>query len=323
MMRYALRRLLVAIPTFLIITLITFAVVHLAPGNPGVGGVQPGGGPTAEAQARIRAHFGLDDPPAQRYWRWVVNLARLDFGRSFHDGRPVRAKLLERLPATLGLAASGLLVALLVAIPAGALAAVRAGGWFDRLTAVLCFGLSAIPRYVMGMVLIVVVGVRLGWLPFMGAVAENHSALGLWGRVGDVVRHGALIGICFMYPLAAYLTRFVRENVAGVLGADYIRTARANGSGAWRVLWRHALPNALIPLLTAVGLLLPGILSGAVILEVMFSWPGMGGLMFDALQQRDYPVILGGSAVTAFAVLAGTLVIDLLYAAVDPRVRYA
>jgi peptide/nickel transport system permease protein len=167
-----------------------------------------------------------------------------------------------------------------------------------------------------------VVGVQLGWLPFVGMTSTADTSSHAGGAL-DVIRHGVLIGICFIYPLAAYLIRFVRDNLVGVLSADYIRTARAKGAGERRVLWRHALPNALLPLLTVVGLLLPSILSGAVILEVMFSWPGMGRLMFDAVMQRDYPVILGASAVTALVVLMGTLIVDLLYAWVDPRVRYA
>jgi ABC-type dipeptide/oligopeptide/nickel transport system permease component len=321
MKRYALRRLLVAVPTFLFITLVTFIVVHLGPGDPALSSTGPAG-ISAEARTRVRAQWGLEGPLHERYFRWLAHCAKLDFGRSLQDGQPVRTKLFQRFPATLALALSALVAALLIAIPLGAHAAAHAGGLFDRGVGLLCFGLSAVPRYVMGMVLILVVGVRLGWLPFMGMTSADEGALRGVAWLGDVIRHAVLIGVCFIYPLAAYLTRFVRDNVAAALASDYVRTAYAKGASRLRVLYVHALPNALMPLLTIIGLNLPGLLSGAVILEVMFSWPGMGRLMFEAVMQRDYPVILGASAVTAVIVLVGTLLVDLLYALVDPRVRY-
>jgi len=325
MWRYALRRLFWGVPTFLFITLVTFFIVHLGPGDPAFVSAGASTGSTelaAEARARLRSQWGLDGPLVERYVRWVGRCVRLDFGRSFHDGQSVRAKLGERFARTALLALAALVVALLIAIPVGAQAAAHAGGWFDRGVGLLCFGLFAIPRYVMGMLLIVVVGVQLRWLPFMGMGSPDAGEMPGIERWVDVARHSLLIGACLCYPLAAYLSRFVRDNVAAVLSEDYIRTARAKGASRMRVLYVHALPNALLPLLTVIGLALPGLLSGAVILEVMFSWPGMGRLMFDAVMQRDYPVILGASALAAVVVLLGTLAVDLLYAAADPRVRY-
>ncbi len=314
--RYALKRLAIAVPTLLLITLATFLMVHLGPGDPSAAAEG-----TAEARQRVRTQWGLDGPLLPRYGRWLVRCARLDFGRSFHDGQAVTAKVRQRAIPTLALAGCALAFALAVAIPVGVHAAVHAGGWFDRATGLLCFGLAALPRYVMAMGLIVVVGVRWGWLPCRGVASEEASRAGGAAWWADAVRHGVLIGLCFAYPLGAYLARLVRDNVAAVLGSDYIRTAYALGASRRRVLYRHALPNALLPLLTALGMIVPGLLSGAVILEVMFSWPGMGRLMYDAVMQRDYPVILGASTLSAVFVLGATLVVDLLYAVADPRVR--
>jgi peptide/nickel transport system permease protein len=235
----------------------------------------------------------------------------------------VRDKIGERLLPTLGLAGTALFVALLIAIPVGVRAAERAGGWFDRIVAGLCFGLSAVPPYVLGMVLIVTVGAGWNLLPFVGMDSghQDGPVPTFIERGLDVLRHGVLIGICFVYPLAAYLIRFVRDNMTEVLSADYIRAARARGVSPRRIRYRHALPNALIPLLTVMGMLLTAVLGGAVILEVMFSWPGLGLLMFDAAMQRDYPVIMGLTVLTSVAVLAATFVVDVLYTVADPRVR--
>lgn len=325
MWRYAAKRILLAVPTFLGITLVTFAVINLAPGDPALSGASLAGDSalTPETYARIRTQFHLDDPLPVRYVRWVSNLLCFDFGRSFHDGRAVSDKIAERLLPTILLTAAALVVSFLVSVPAGVHAAMHAGGWFDRLAGGACFGLYATPRYVMAMLLIVVVGVRLEWLPFMGIASDDYASLTAWGKFIDVLKHGVLIGICFAYPLIGYQTRFVRANVYAVLSEDYIRTARAKGASAFRVAYGHALRNALLPLLTLIGLMLPIVLGGSVILEVMFSWPGMGRLMFDAIMQRDYPVVMALAVLSAMVVLGGTLAVDLLYAAVDPRVRYA
>jgi peptide/nickel transport system permease protein len=174
----------------------------------------------------------------------------------------------------------------------------------------------------MAMTLIVLVGVRWEWLPFMGISSDAYASLSGGEKLVDVLRHVALIGVCFLYPLVAYQVRFVRVNVLAVLGEDYIRTARAKGASEFRVATRHALPNVMLPLLTLVGLMLPAVLGGSVILEVMFSYPGMGRLMFESIMRRDYPVVMALSMLSAVVVLVGTLVVDLLYALADPRVKY-
>jgi peptide/nickel transport system permease protein len=322
--RYLARRMLAVIATFLLITLGSFVLLHVTPGDPATSDAAFATSATpAELRARVRAQFGLDQPLHQRYFDWLARIVRFDFGQSFRDGRPVRDKIAERLLPTLGLAGTALFVALLIAIPVGVRAAERAGGWFDRIVAGVMLrvvGRAAVcPGY----------GVDrhrgAGWnlLPFVGMDSghQDGPVPTFIERGLDVLRHGVLIGICFVYPLAAYLIRFVRDNMTEVLSADYIRAARARGVSPRRIRYRHALPNALLPLLTVMGMLLTAVLGGAVILEVMFSWPGLGLLMFDAAMQRDYPVIMGLTVLTSVAVLAATLVVDMLYTVADPRVR--
>jgi len=324
MIRYAARRLALAIPTLLGITLVTFAVIRLAPGDPAMAGEGRGGTLTLspETYARLSAAYGLDRPAWRQYVAWLWDLLRMDFGRSFHDGRPVADKIAERLPVTLLLAGGAAFLSLSFSIPIGLLSAARRGGVFDRLAGIVLYALYSVPRYVMAMVLICLVGVEWGWLPFYGSTSEGFADLPWLGKTGDLLRHFTLIVVCFTYPLVAYQARFVRANLLEVMGQDFIRTARGKGLREWTVITRHAMPNTLIPLITMLGLLLPSLLGGSVILETMFGWPGLGQLMFAATLQRDYPTVMGLTVVTASLVLLGTLLTDLAYAAADPRVRY-
>jgi peptide/nickel transport system permease protein len=324
MWAYTLNRLILAAVTLFGISIVTFAVINLAPGDPALGGASAGGDVdmTQDVYHRLRERFHLNDPPLTRYLKWVTDVARMDFGRSFHDGRQVRAKIVERLPATLFLTIGAIGLSLLISIPLGLWAAFHAEGRLDRLLGAVCLGLYAVPRYVMAMVLIVIVSVRLEWLPFLGATSDGYGGMTHWQRLADLLRHSVLIGVCFVYPLVSFQVRFVRANALAVLGEDYIRAARAKGAGEFRVAMGHALPNVTLPLLTLVGLMLPSVLGGSVILEVIFSWPGMGRLMFESILRRDYPVVMALSMLSAVVVLLGTLVVDLLCGLADPRVRY-
>lgn len=324
MLWYSIKRILLVVPTFLGITLVTFAVIHLAPGDPAAGGVATGSGTevSPDAYTRLRAQYRLDEPLAKQYTDWLTDLAHLDMGRSFHDGRPVWEKIAPRLGPTLLLTGTALVLSLVISIPLGVFVSLRAGGLLDRLVGLLCFGAYASPRYVVGMVLIVAVGVRFDWLPFVGMTSVDYADLSTVGKVLDVLRHSLPIGICFTYPLVAYEVRFIRANMIAALGEGYILAARARGASMRHVAIRHALPNVLLPLLTLIGLMLPGVIGGSVILEAIFSWPGMGRLLFEAIGQRDYPVVMALSVLSALVVLVGTLIVDLLYAAADPRVRY-
>lgn len=325
MWRYAVRRLLLCVPTFFGITVVVFALIHMAPGDPAsaTAVTASGSAVSGETAAKLRERFHLDESVPRQYLAWVGGLLQLDLGRSFHDGRPVVAKIAERLPATMSLMTGALVVALLIAIPLGVECARRPGSRLDTVVGAACFGLNAVPRYVAAMVLILVVGVRLDLLPFMGISSDDAAAASTWARMLDVLRHSALIGTCVAYPMAAYFVRFVRANVLEALEQDFIRTARAKGVGEIRVAYVHALQNTLLGLLTVVGSYFPVALGGTVILEVMFSWPGMGRLMYESVLNRDYPVAMALCVCSAVVVMLTALVVDLLYAAVDPRVRYS
>lgn len=321
---YLIRRLLLAIPTLIGVTMVTFAMTRLAPGDPALARV----GDSAAVRLspgeyqQLRQYLDLDEPVAVQYGRWLARVARLDFGRSWSNGRPVLTRIGERIGATLTLAVLALGLALATSIPLGLYGAARVGGWFDRVSGVLLYGLYAVPNYVVAILLIAVVSVKLGWLPASGRRGPDYDLLDFWGRVGDLAQHYVLITICFSLPLLAYQTRFVRNNALEIAAAPFIRAARAKGVGEWALYTRHVLRNTLIPLVTMLGLLFPLVVSGSVILEVVFSWPGIGQLYVDAILARDYPLVMGLTTVTAVTVLLGTLLADMAYGLVDPRVRY-
>ena len=323
-MNYLLRRVAAAIPTYIGITLVTFAVVHLAPGDAAQLAVDdPAGGTVSAGEyERLREYFGLDRPLVTQYLHWLWAAVRLDFGHSFADGQRVIAKIGRALPPTVGVSLVALLLSLLLAVPLGIGAARRRAGLFDTGVGAALYALYSVPPYVLAMLLILVVGVRWDLLPFRGMTADGFAALSLGGKIVDVVRHALLITICVTVPLLAYMSRFVRGNVLEQLGRSYIRTARAKGAPESRVFRVHAFRNTWVQMITLAGLLLPTIVSGSVILEVIFSWPGIGRLIFEAMLQRDVPTIMGMTVISALLVLVGTLLADLACAWADPRIRH-
>ena len=326
MLSYTIRRILLSIPTLFGITLVTFLIINLAPGDPAHIAAQEIMDPRVSERVyeELRKYYGLDQPIHVRYGQWLGRLATLDFGESMStDRRPVIDKIKERLWPTMSLAMLSLGISLIVAIPIGVYAAARQDRLFDTLSGTILYALYSVPSYVMAVPLILFVGVKWDLLPFQGMVSDNHDALSFGGRIADYARHYALITFCFTYGALAYYSRFVRQNMLEVLRQDYIRTARAKGVSEARVIRRHAFRNTLIPVMTLLGLLLPAVIGGSVILEVMFNWPGMGRLFFESMLTRDYPTIMALSFVTACLVLLGTLLADLSYALVDPRVTYA
>ena len=320
---YLVRRLLLAIPTLIGLTLVTFVMTRLAPGDPALARMGEASAtrlsPTEYQQ--LREYLQLDRPIVVQYGHWVARVFRLDFGRSWSGGRPVAQKIGERLGATLTLAVLSLGLALATSIPLGLYFAARAGGWLDRIGGVLLYALYAIPNYVLAIVLIAVVSVKLGWLPASGRQGPEHDLLPFWGRVFDLAKHYVLITICFTYPIMAYQVRFVRNNALEMVAAPFVRTARAKGVSERSIFVRHIFRNTLIPLVTLLGILFPLVVSGSVILEYVFSWPGIGQLYVDSILARDYPVVMGLTTVTAAMVLLGMLA-DVTYGLVDPRVRY-
>jgi len=323
MLHYVVKRIALAVITFLGITLISFLLIHAAPGRPGFAQPAGTGGDTvsAKAAARIQERFHLDRPVIYGYALWLADLVRLDWGRSFRDNTPVTTKVAGRFMPTLGLCAAALIIAVVVAVPIGVETGRRAGSVADRVVGAGCFGLGALPNYLVAIVLIMLLGVRWNLLPFVGMTSVDTSSMTAWQRIGDVALHGVLICICLAYPLIVYQIRIVRAAVVEALDSDYILAARARGIPPRRLAYVHALRHAFLPMLTLVAQALPMLIGGTVILEVIFSWPGMGRLMFQAVMQRDYPVIMAVCTLSAVIVLIGYIMVDILYALLDPRVR--
>lgn len=325
MLTYIIRRLLLAIPTLLGITLVTFVIINLAPGDPAQ--FQTQGIMDTKMSIRIyeelRKYYELDKPIPVRYVRWLGRLATLDLGRSMStDRRPVWDKIKERLWPTMSLAILSLVISLTIAIPMGIYSAVRQNRLFDTISSTILYALYSVPSYVMAVPLILLLGVQWDLLPFQGMTSDNYEQLSSMGKFFDLVRHYVLITFCFSYGALAYYSRFIRQNMLEVLRQDYVRTARAKGLTERTVVMRHGFRNALVPVVTLFGMLLPAIIGGSVILEVMFNWPGLGRLFFESMMARDYPTIMALTVFTASLVLIGTLLADLCYPLVDPRVSY-
>jgi len=324
MLNYTIRRLLLLIPTLFGITVVTFAIVNLAPGDPveliNRGDMNARISPAAYHQ--MLHLYGLDDPIQIRYVTWLKRVVTLDFGTSFLDHRPVTEKIVERLPATLTLNLASLLISLVLAIPLGLYSAMRQHSRFDKLGGTALYVLYSLPEFWVALVLVLLLGVKLKLLPINGMQSIDAQQLGFFAYWWDRFLHMILPTFCLTYGSLAFLSRFVRGSSLEVIRQDYIRTARAKGLDETRIAYTHVFRNTMIPVLTLLGLLLPTLISGSIILESIFSWPGVGNLFFNAVLARDYPVVMGLSTITAVVVLVSTLVADLLYAWADPRVTY-
>jgi peptide/nickel transport system permease protein len=309
MLVYLLKRLALMVPMLLGITLVSFTVIHLAPGTPVE--IQTTMNPKAslEAQKRLIELYGLDKPLKVQYWDWLKRLARLDFGRSFSpDGRPVWDKIKERIGITLALNFMSLLIILAVAIPVGVLAAVKPHSWFDKTTTLLVFFGFAMPSFWLALLLIMFFGVYLDWLPISGLRSLNFPQFTL-----------PVLGAAFG-GLAVW-SRYTRGSMLEVIRQDYITTARAKGLPERTVVFKHALRNALLPVITMLGLSVPGLISGSVIFETIFAIPGMGQMLYNAVMARDYPLVMGELVIAAVLTLMGNLLADVGYALADPRIR--
>jgi peptide/nickel transport system permease protein len=310
------------VPALLGITLVSFAVMHLAPGDPTdlVTNLNPQAG--QQARIRLREIYGLDRPIHVQYFSWLKNILQLDLGRSFSpDRRPVRDKIFERLPITLSLNAASMFIILALSLPLGLWAAVKAGGAFDRISTVLVFICFAAPSFWLALLGMWLFGVRLGWLPTSGLTSLNYQDLGTWAKILDLGSHLLLPVIISSLGGLAGLSRYLRSNMLEIIRQDFLTTARAKGLSERTVIWKHALRNALIPVITILGLSVPGLIGGSVIMESVYAIPGLGQLFYTAVMARDYPVVMGGLVMGAVLTLLGNLLADLGYAAVDPRVR--
>ncbi len=322
MKRYALKRLLGMLPLLLGITMISFAMMHLAPGEPAVTGQAFNPKVSSQDIERLRAYYGLNQPLYEQYWHWLQRLAVLDFGTSFSDDhRPVLDKVMERLPVTLWINILAMGLMLMVAIPIGVVSAVRQGSWLDRSLTVLVFVAFAIPSFWLGLLLMMGLGVNLGWLPISGVHDYNWQQMGYWQQQWDFLKH--LMMPVFISAIGGWagMSRFMRTGMLEVIRADYITTARAMGISETQIHYRLALKNAILPVITLLGLSIPGLIGGSVIVEYLFSLPGMGRLFYEAILARDYTVVMGITVIGAVLTLLGNLIADLAYAWADPRIR--
>ncbi len=319
---YLVRRFFGLIPTFLGITVVCFGVMHLAPGKPSDLITDLNVKISLQAKEQLTRMYGLDRPLHEQYLRWLNRVLRGDFGRSFRDGRLVTRKILERIPITLTINGLSLLLILAITIPLGVATAAKEGSRFDRGVTLFVFIGYALPTFWLALLALDFFGVRLGWLPVSGLHSLGADHLPFPARLLDLGKHLILpIGVAVFGELAG-LSRYVRAQMLETLQQDYIRTARAKGLSERAVLYRHALRNALLPVITLLGLSIPGLLGGSVIFESIFAIPGMGRLFFDSVMARDYPVIMGMLVLGAGLTLLGNLLADLAYAMADPRIRY-
>jgi peptide/nickel transport system permease protein len=313
MATYIIRRLLLMIPVLLIVGTIVFALVHLTPGDPAA--LILGEDASQEEIEELRDRLGLNDPLWEQYVRWFSNVLRLDFGDSLFIGEPVTKALLDRAQPTLLLTLYALTFQVLIGIPSGVIAAVRQNTAVDRIIMMLSISGAALPNFFLGILLILLFAVYLGWLPSGQYVDIQEDPVEHFKRM-------ILPAFALGFSAAGLLARLVRSSMLDVLHEDYVRTARAKGLAQRVVVLRHALRNALIPAITIIGVSLGGLLGGAVVTETVFTLPGMGRLVVQSVARRDYPVIQGGIMVIAAAYVLANLLVDVLYIYIDPRVRY-
>jgi peptide/nickel transport system permease protein len=325
MATYLLRRLLLGILTLLVITCVVYGLARNMPGTPLTAqmGEDPSRKINAEDQKRLERIYGLDKSWPEGYVQWLGNLLRGDLGRSITRKQPVVTLIRERIGPTFLVSGTALVLIWLTAIPLGLYASARSGRPDERATSLLLYVLYSFPTFVAALFLQIVFAVKLrgtAWeLPLFG-MADLPPDAPLLSRIADVARHAILPVTCQTYVSLAYDSRFIKATMEEAVRQDYIRTARAKGAGPWRVLFRHAFRNTLIPLVTLLGLSLPALVGGSVIIEQIFTWPGMGRLFFESIRERDYPTIMGLTLMFSVLTLLGQLIADLLYCLVDPRV---
>ena len=323
MFLYALRRLLLAIPLLIGITFISFLVIHLAPGRPGevvTGDLSPES--QRELWQLLEKEYDLDKPLHVQYWKWLTRIVRLDFGKSFSpDARPVLQKIGERLPVTLLLNIVEMLIIVALAVPIGVYSATRQYSMFDKVTTVFVFVGFATPDFWLALLLMILFGVQLGWLPISGLRSLNWEYLSFWRQQWDFAGHLLLPILVATFGGLAGFSRYMRQSMLEVVRQDYIQSARAKGLPERVVIGKHALRNAMLPIVTVLGLSLPGLIGGSVIVESIFAIPGMGQLMVQAVFERDYPVIMGNLVIVSTLTLVANLLADVTYSFVDPRIR--
>ncbi|MGY0836711.1 ABC transporter permease [Aerococcus urinaeequi] len=315
MIKYLRKRLLLIIPVLFIISILAFAMLQMAPGD--IADLYQSPDATPEQIEMIRENLGLNDSIVVQYWRWLSNLFTGDLGFSFRTRTAVTGLIGEALTPTLQLMFGTLIVAYIVAIPLGIYAANHKNTWIDHMLTTFSFAGVSMPNFFLGMLLIYFFSVELGWLPIGGR--ENLSGdMTFWQGLSYYVLPTLVLGASY----CANMTRYVRSTVIEISEQNYMRTAVAKGLSEGNMVKRHILPNTLVPILTVIGSDIPRLIGGAVVTEQVFRWPGIGSLMMASINARDYPVIMTITLISAFAVLACNLLVDISYAYVDPRIRY-
>ena len=311
---YILRRLLAMVPVMILVSLIVFSLIHLTPGDPAISML--GEEATPQAVAALRTKLGLDQPIPVQYVKWLGSVLRGDLGRSIRSNQPVGEAIRERLPVTVELAILAMLISLAIAIPAGIIAAMRRNSLLDASTTVVALLGVSLPNFFLAILLVLLFGLKLGWLPPFGYKPITED---LTGNLKLMVLPAITLGTA----LAAIVTRMMRSSLLEVLDQDYIRTARAKGLRESQMIRFHALKNALMPVVTIVGLQIGGLLGGAIITETIFALPGIGRLLVDSIFQRDFPLVQGVVLFVSLAFLFSNFAVDLVYAYLDPRIRYS
>lgn len=319
---YIVRRLLYGVLTFFGITIVVFALVHLVPGDPISFYIASHMTHLSQASLdAIRHQYHLDKPVVTQYLYWLRGVVALDFGTSISDHRPVTDRIFEKLPHTIELNVLAFILSAAIGVPIGLWSATRSGRPVERASAVLFFLLYSLPSFWVALLLMEFLSVRLGILPLFGMRSDQYFEMTTAQKIADHARHLVLPVITLTYAQLAIFARFSKSALTEVIAQDYITTARAKGATPGRVLWTHAFRNALISLITLLGLVIPYLLSGSIIVEDIFQWDGIGLLYFNSILSRDYPTILGLTVITAVVTLIASLIADLLYAFADPRIR--
>jgi peptide/nickel transport system permease protein len=310
---YIVRRIAQAIPLLFVISIVSFTLIKLAPGDPVLSFVTPNMG--AEDVERIRQNLGLDQPMYVQYFVWLKNVLSGDLGYSLVNHRPVAEMIIERLPATFGLMGASLLLSLLISIPMSMIAGSRQNSLFDRGLSLISYIGISIPSFWFGMMLIYFFAVQLHWLPSMGMRTVGMDSA--W----DIIKHGILPCTVLTFMNVSVYMRYIRSNTISQLEEDYVQIQYAYGATKGTVLLRHVLKNVLLPVITILGMSLPELIAGAFITESVFSWPGMGSLGISAVHGLDYPIIMGITMMSSVLLVVGNLVADILYGVVDPRIK--
>jgi len=333
MLTYIIRRLLSMVPVLIGVSIIVFLFIHMIPGDPAVAIL--GERATPEAVARMRTELGLDKPIWEQYFIYIGNIFQGDWGRSIRSNTPIIDEIRVKFPATAELALAAMIIALLIGLPAGIISAARRNSFFDSAAMFIALIGVSMPVFWLGLMLAFLFSVALGWLPFSGRLDSDlvlQTKTGFmvwdalmtanWNALGNSLAHLILPAVALSTIPMAIIARMTRSSLLEELGQDYVRTAKAMGFNERNILLGHAMKNASLPVVTTIGLQVGALLSGAILTETIFSWPGIGRWIFSAIQARDYPIVQGSALLITLVFMAVNLLVDISYAFLDPRIRY-